>query len=67
MDAADAENEVSSHDSGDDTRELPDSIDLFPTNNQPVLDTVLKEMLVSLRSSLHSDIISCVHKFSMDL
>ena len=68
MDAADASHEVSSHiESGDDTRELPDSIDLFPTNNKPVLDTVLKEMLVSLRSSLHSDMVSCVHKFSSDL
>lgn len=67
-DAADADHEVSSlHDSEDDTRELPDSIDLFPTNNQPVIDTVRKEMLVSLRSSLHSDMITCVHKFSSEL
>lgn len=58
------------HDSGDDSRDntrLPDSIDVFLTNHQPILDTVLKEMLVSLRSSLHLDMVSCVHKFSMDL
>lgn len=68
MDEKDADNEVSSIlDSGDDTREMPDSIDQFPTNNQPVLDIVLKEMLVSLRSSLHSDMISCVHKFDTEL
>lgn len=46
MDAADEKHEVSSaHDSGDDTRELPNSINYFPTTNQPVIDTVLKEML----------------------
>lgn len=68
MDAADADHEVSSlHNSGNDSRKLPDSIDLFPTKNQPVIDTVLKEMLVSLRSSLHSDMISCVHKFSTEV
>lgn len=42
--------EVSSPpDSRDDTREVPDSIDSFPTNGQPVIDTMLNEMLVSLR------------------
>ncbi|XP_073453695.1 uncharacterized protein [Aquarana catesbeiana] len=68
MDAADEEYEVSSaHDSGDDTRELPNSIDQFPTTNQPVMDTILKEMLVSLRSSLHSDMLSCIHTVNRDL
>lgn len=40
----------------DDTSELQDSISEFPTANQPVLDTTLKDMLVSLRSTLHADI-----------
>lgn len=54
-------------DSRDNTRELPDSIHLFPTNNQPVLDTTLKDMLVFLRSSLHADMMSCLHKFGMEI
>lgn len=58
---------ISGDDTREDTRELPDSIEVFPTSNQPVLDTVLKEMVVSLRSSLHSDMVSCMHKFSKDL
>lgn len=28
---------------------------------------MLKEMLVSLRGSLHSDMISCIHKFNTEL
>lgn len=66
MDALDAEHEVSSlYDLGDNTRELPDYWP-FP-HNQPLMDTVLKEMLVSLRSSLQFNMISCVHKFSTEL
>lgn len=42
-------------DLGDDIRELSDSIDPFLTSNQSVLDTTPKDMLVSLRSSLHAD------------
>lgn len=45
-------------DSGDDTRELPDRIEKFPTTNQPVIDTVLKDMLLSLRSTLQADMMS---------
>lgn len=36
-----------------DTRELQDSILEFPTKNQPVIDTTLKDMLVSLHSTIH--------------
>lgn len=54
-------------DSGDDTRELPDSIESFPTSHQPVIDTVLKDMLLSLRSSLQSDLMKCMHKFNNNL
>lgn len=49
-------------DSGEYTRELPDSIEEFPTTNQPVLDTVMKGMLMSLRSSLQADMMSCINK-----
>lgn len=68
LDAMDSSHELSRGlYSGEDTRDLPDSIDLFPTTNQPVLDTTLKDMLVSLRSSLHADMLSCVHKFVVEL
>lgn len=39
-------------------------IEEFPTNNQPVIDTVLKDMLMSLRSSLHADMMSCMHNYN---
>lgn len=45
-------------DSGEDTRELLDRIEQFPTANQPVIDTVLKDMLLSLRSTLQADMVS---------
>lgn len=54
-------------DSGDDTRELPDSIEFFPSKHQPVMDTVLKDMLLSLRSSLQSDMMNCMHRFSTEI
>lgn len=54
-------------DSVDDTRELPESIASFPTSNQPLLDTVLKDMLVSLRSSLQADMMNCMHRLSGEL
>lgn len=46
------------------TAELTDSIEEFPTINQPILDTVMKDMLMSLRSSLQADMMSCMHKFN---
>ncbi|XP_077330861.1 T-cell differentiation antigen CD6-like [Lithobates pipiens] len=46
---------------------LPDTIEEFPTNNQPLMDTVLKDMLMSLTSSLQSDLASYIHKFNNDL
>lgn len=53
--------------SGDDTRELPDSIESFPTSHQPVMDTVLKDMLLSLRILLQADMMKCMHKFNSDI
>lgn len=32
------------------------SIATYPTSNQPVLDTTLRDMLMTLQSSIHSDI-----------
>lgn len=42
----------------EDTRDLQDYIMDFSTNNQQVLNITLKDMLVSLRSTIHSDILS---------
>lgn len=35
--------------------------------NQPVSDSTLKDMLVSLRSSLHADRIECMRGFKTDI
>lgn len=39
-----------------------DPIAAFPTSNSPISDTVLKEMLLSLRSSLQSDMVADINK-----
>lgn len=62
------QHEVRSHtDSQEDTRELPDSITAFFTLNHPVLDTILKDMLVSLRRTIHTDMMACMRQFSSKL
>lgn len=57
----------SNTDSQEDTSELPDSIIGIPILNQPVLDTTLKDMLISLRSTIHTDMMACIRQFSPDL
>lgn len=54
-------------DSGEDTSDMPESIESLPTQNQPVLDTVLKDMLLSLRSIIQADMDSCMNRFSRDI
>lgn len=44
-----------------------DPISAFPTSGQPISDTVLKEMLLSLRVSLHADIVSGVNQCQADV
>lgn len=51
----------------DDAWELHDSILEFPTNGQPVLYTTLKNMLVSLMSTIHVDIVSLAQQFKSDV
>lgn len=58
---------VSLHSSQDDTRELQDSITDFPTANTPIMDTTLKDMLISLRSTLHADIQSLTRQFKSEI
>lgn len=41
----------------------PDPIAAFPTVRQPVMDTMLKDILMSLRSSLQADMLSLMHWF----
>lgn len=47
-------------DSQQDTRELVERIEDFPIKGQPIMDTTLKEMLVSLRGTLDMDLMSLV-------
>lgn len=68
MDDSSRRHEVSNNgDSGEDTRELLDSIEEFPTTGQPVLDTVMKDMLMSLRSSLQADMMEFMRRFNKKL
>lgn len=47
--------------------ELQSPIASFPTSNQPVLYIHLKEMLLTLHRSLHTDFTNLTHKFSAEL
>lgn len=51
----------------EDTRELVDPINAFPTTNKPVSDTTLKNMLVSLCSSMHADMMQCINNFKAEV
>lgn len=42
-------------------------ISAFPTSNQPIIDTMLKEMLIYLHSSLHNDISSMFSAFKSEM
>lgn len=44
-----------------------DPIDAFPAMGQPISDISLKEMLISLRSSLQADLKECVQQFRHEL
>lgn len=46
---------------------LHPSIASYPVSNQPVMDTLLKDMLLSLQSSLHADLAALTHKFSSEI
>ena len=51
----------------EDTRELIDPFTAFPTSGKAVSDTTLKDMLVSLRSSMHADMLQCMRNFKADV
>lgn len=42
----------------EDTRELVDPIEQYTTTGQPILDTTLEDILVSLRNTMHRDMLS---------
>lgn len=48
-------------------RDQLDSKNSYPTMGQTVLDTTLKEMLMSLRSSLQADMPSLMHTFGHNI
>lgn len=47
----------------EDTGELPESISVFPTSNQLVLDTALKDILIYTRGTLHADTLLLTQQF----
>lgn len=55
------------HNSLEDMKELVDTINVFPTANQSPSDTTLKDMLVSLGSSLHTDMMECLKNFNNEV
>lgn len=46
---------------------LHSSMASFPTSRQPVMDTTLKDMLMSLQTSLMTDLSSLFHQFNTDM
>lgn len=48
-------------------KELFNAITAFAALNQPVMDTTLKEMFVSLRHTMHSDITTLVQQFNLEV
>lgn len=44
-----------------------DPIAAFPTSDQPVSDTVLKDMLLSLRAPLQADMVSCMAQHKVEI
>lgn len=46
---------------------LQSSIAQFPTTGQSVLDTTMKDMLLSLQSSLMSNLLSLINQFSLEM
>lgn len=49
------------------TMELPDSIASFPTSNQPIMDATMKDMLLSLRDTIHADILHITRQFKEEM
>lgn len=65
--AEDAQQVSTCQDSMEDTRELVDPINEFPTANKPILTTTLKDILVSLSSSLQADMMQCMSNIKAEV
>lgn len=49
------------------TKDLIEQINEFPTIGQPLSDTVMRDMLVTLRGSLHKDMMLCISQVKSDV
>lgn len=49
------------------TRELTENINKFPITNQPLSNSTLKDMLVSVRSTLHADMMESMQTSKSDM
>ena len=54
-------------DSQNSTRVFVEQINEFPTSGMPLSDTVMKDMLVTLRGSLHRDMMLCISQIKSDV
>lgn len=60
--------EQGGHDtSQDSTKEFIEQMHDFPTLDQPLTDTLMKEMLVTLRGSLHRDLMECTTQLKAEV
>lgn len=46
---------------------LHSTIAILPTTNQPVLDTTLRDMLLTVQSSIHSEIANMIQHFNSEI
>lgn len=60
--------ELGGHDiSQDSIREFIEQMHDFPTLDQPLTDTMMRDMLVTLRGSLHRDLMECTSKLKAEV
>lgn len=53
--------------SQDSIREFVEQINEFPTTGQPLSDTIMRDMLITLRGSLHRDMMTCIAELRKDV
>lgn len=60
--------ELGGHDtSQDSTKEFIEQMHDFPTLDQPLTDTMMKDMLITLRGSLHRDLMECTTQLKAEV
>lgn len=55
------------NDSMENTRELMEHINNYPIANQPISDSTLKDMFISLCSTIHAVMLECMRSFKSDI